>query len=255
MSKVFTQKKVVARGFVQADDINQEAHETMAEFNGALGPEQLPMGRFDGDSFVANENITTLVYTSPGGAQSAVATRMPTATYATTKSNVTDLTGYDPPGGGGNTGILGPAQKTYATNSNDWAPGWNKLSDYIALGVYLKLPTRDGMVKGAAMVDVEFYYGDASIYGLGSALTGAEWRYELGVFLDGKLIARTGEFGPRRHTHHLNFAFPSANRNSTIDVRWRGKYDGAGTSQAYGWVSDSNIKFLNTSLWVLNRYR
>ena len=257
MAKVFTNKQPVARGFVNAEDFSQEAHESLSEFNGALGPEQLPMGRFDSTRFVANANIASEVFSSPGGASSAVATRMPTALYAITKSNVTDLTGYDPPdgGAGGLTGILGPAQKTYATNSNDWAPGWNKLSDYIDLGVYLSVPARAGMIKGAAIADIEFYYGDAAVYGLGSALTGANWRYELGVFLDGVLIARSGLFAPRRHTHHLNFSFPSANRRAVIDVRWRGYFDGAGTNQNYSWVSDSAIKFLNTQLWVMNRYR
>lgn len=254
MSKVFTTRRPVARGFVQQEDWAQEAHEVLAEFNGALAAEQLPLEDFDHTKFKDNTSADGEVFNTPSGATDATAVRMPTALYATTQSAVTDFNGYTPPSTPG-AGILGPAQKTYATNGNDWAPGWNRLSKYISKGVFLSMPMRDGMVKGCAIADIEFYYGDATVYGLASSLTGSGWRYELGVFLDGNLLARTGMFPPRRHTHTLPFSFPTSTRRSQVDVRWRGIFDGAGSNQDYAWVSDSAIKFLNTSLWAMNRYR
>ena len=254
MSKVFTQRRPVARGFVQQEDWAQEAHEVLGEFNGALSSEQLPLEDFDHTKLKDNTSADGEVYSTPSGATDATALRLPTALYATSQSAVTDFNGYTPPSTPG-AGILGPAQKTFATNSNDWAPGWNRLAKYITKGVYLSMPMLDGVVKGAAIADIEFYYGDATVYGLASSLTGADWRYELGVFLDGTLIARTGLFPPRRHTHCLPFSFPTSTRRSVVDVRWRGIYDGAGSNQDYAWVSDSAIKFLNTSVWAMNRFR
>lgn len=252
--KVFTTRRPVARGFVQQEDWSAEAHEVLGQFNGALSPEQLPLEDFDNTKMKDNTSADGEVYNTTAKATNATALRMPTALYATTQSAVTNFSGYSPPSTP-SAGILGPAQKTYATNSNEWAPGWNKLSKYIDLGVYLSLPMLDGVVKGGAIADIEFYYGDAAVYGLASSLTGANWRYELGVFLDGIIIARTGLFPPRRHTHCLPFSFPAATRRSVIDVRWRGIYDGAGSDKDYAWASDSAIKFTNTSLWCMNRYR
>lgn len=255
MSKVFTEHGVEARAFVTADSQNEEAHATAGSFNGSLGSEQLPFGAFDADSFVANASMVSEVYTGPNGSIGAETARMPTAQFASIKSSISDLNGYAPPGGGLTAGILGPAAKSYATNASDWQPGWNRLSDYVAKGVYLSMPCREGMLKGGASVDVEFYFGDNSVYGIGSGLAGSEWRYELGVFVDGILVARTGEFSPRRHTHHIVFSHPCPGRRVVVDVRWRGKYDGAGTNNGYSWVSDSQIKITNTSLWLMNRSR
>ncbi len=168
--RVFTQRRPVARGFAQHEDWSQEAHEVLGEFNGALSSEQLPLEDFDHTKLKDNTSADGEVYSTPSGATNATAVRLPTALYARSQSAVTDFNGYTPPSTPG-AGILGPAQKTYATNSNDWAPGWNRLAKYIAPGVYLSIPMLDGVVKGAAIADIEFYYGDATVYGLASAVT------------------------------------------------------------------------------------
>jgi hypothetical protein len=257
MSKTFTQRALLARDFACEEDYNEEARAALAEFNGQLSPEQLPYGTFDATRFTPNLSVDGLAYTEPDGTATGLAVQMPTQFYAVTQSDITDFNGYSPPDPTPllSTGILGPAQKTYDTNSNDWQPGWNKASDYINKGVYLSIPAREGMLKGCAVADLEFYFGDQSVYGLGSALSGGAWRHEIGVFVDDVLVARSGKMPGRRHSYCLPFAIPVPGRRIIVDVRWRANFDGAGTSLGYAWVSNSSLKITNTILYVRNQYR
>tara|TARA_R110002020_G_scaffold48630_2_gene138459 strand:- start:700 stop:1077 length:378 start_codon:yes stop_codon:yes gene_type:complete len=125
----------------------------------------------------------------------------------------------------------------------------------MAAGVFLRFDARSGVVKGAALVDFEFYLGDASSYGLGAAPTGGQWRWQVGLFVDGVLVARSGRYPPRRHSIHLPFSLEVPTRKIQIDLRWNADYDGAGVANAYSFVADSVLRVYNSTLWIRNQYR
>jgi hypothetical protein len=252
--KVFTKRIHTATQYALAEDYNQEARNLQDSFNGGIGGEQLPFAGFSEDKFSQGDDYDGVVATTPAGATGGAGQRLPTQTYAITQSDITDLEGFEPAGGLTH-GILGPAAKTYATNSSDWQPGWNRLSEYIDDGVYLQMPVGLGTLKGAAIVDFEFYLGDASAYGLASALAGGNWRHQIGVFVNGVLVARSGKMPCRRHSYCLPFAIPVSAGTVTVDVRWEADYDGAGVGNDYSWVSDTALRVYNTTLWVRNQTR
>lgn len=251
--KTFTQRVIDARNFAQSEDYNQEAGPVTATFSGGLQGQQLPYDSVDETVVSLGENLDSVCYTTTGGIANGIAQRKATQTYAITQTLINDFEGFDPPTGGpALTGILGPPSYTYATNSSGWGPGWNRYSDVIADGVFLSLPMRRGMLKGCAIVDFEFYLGDLDAYGL-SGLAGGDWRWQIGVFVDGVLTAKTGEMPCRRTTVVLPFATPVPGRRVEVDVRWKANYDGAGQSNSYSYVADTVLRSFNHTLWIRNQ--
>jgi len=254
--KVFSTYPPAPRAFVDAQLLQDEGRRIARTMNGGVGSEQMPYESISADKFVAPADIDSTVRTTPAGATTATASELASQIFAITQTDIVDLAGFNPPdGGAGNTGILGPPSASYQTNSSAWGPGWNRLSDTVAEGVYLQWPARAGVVSGALLVDWEFYLGDASSYGLGAAPTGSQWRWQVGVFVDGVLVARSGRYPPRRHTVHLPFTVPVPSRSVVVDVRWQASYDGAGTSNAYSYSADTVLRVYNASLWIRNQYR
>lgn len=255
--KTFTRRAIEARNFAQAEDYNAEGNAIAGEFNGAIGGQQLPYDSAPPAAFSLGDDLDSAIATTPAGASTGLGQRKPTQTYAITQTAISDFTGFDFPDPSALTsnGILGPPSKTYDTNSSEWGPGWNRYSAFIDKGVFLRLPCKTGILKGIAIVDFEFYYGEASIYGAGSGLEGGGWRWQVGVFVDGVLTAATGKMPPRRHTVCLPFARPVPTRTIEVDVRWLANYDGAGAAQNYAWVSDTVLRSYNHTLWVRNQYR
>ena len=255
--KTFTQRAIGARNFTQAEDYNAEGNAIAGEFNGSIGGQQLPYDSVPAAAFSLGDNLDGTIETTPAGASTGLGQRKPTQTYAITQTAISDFAGFDFPDTTGLTSnnILGPPSKTYVTNGSEWGPGWNRFSAYIDKGVFLKLPCKTGILKGNAIVDFEFYYGEKSIYGLASGLAGGNWRWQVGVFVDGVLVAATGKMPPRRHTVCLPFAHPVPTRSIEIDVRWLANYDGAGSAQDYAFVADTVLRSYNHTLWVRNQYR
>jgi len=249
--KAFSPRHAIARDFLQAEDINANARAVADSFNGNLSGEQLPYEGFTEDKFTAGDSLDSTFKTTPAGATTGTAQRKPSQTYATTQSAITTFNTVPT---GLTSAILGPPAKAY-TLSTDIQPGWNALKDYISTGVYLSGPVQQGIIKGVAMVDLEFYQGDKSSYGLASGISGGAWRLRLGVFVDGVLIASTGNYSCRRHTHCIPYAIPVSTRTIEIDVRMIIKYDGPGVTEDYIITSDDKLNIYNTSLYMRNVYR
>jgi hypothetical protein len=249
--KAFTPRRAKARDFLQAEDINANGRAIGNTYNGNLSGEQLPYEAFTEAVFTAGDVYDSTYKTTVAGAATGTAQRKPSQTYATTQSAITT---FNTVPSGLSSPILGPPAKTY-TLSTDVQPGWNALKDHLSTGVYLSGPVLQGMIKGVAMVDFEFYQGDKSAYGLASGLSGASWRHRLGVFVDGVLIASTGTYSPRRHTHCIPFAIPVSTRTIEVDIRFIVKYDGPGVVEDYIITSDDVLNIYNTSLYLRNVYR
>lgn len=254
--KIFTQRQVVARDFAQAEDYNDEGRKLAGVFNGGLAGQQLPYASVTDAHASLGDNLDGLVFTTPAGLSTGRAQRKPTQLFAVTQTTINNFTGFAFPGATTNslTGILGPPSKTYTTNSTEWGPGWNRYSNFIDKGVYLSVPCTTGMLKGIAVVDFEFYAGEQTAYGVGSGIEGAQWRWQVGIFVDDVLTAKTGEMPPRRHTVCLPFARPVPTRRIEVDVRWLATYDGAGVSNPYTYVADTALRSYNHSLYIRNQY-
>jgi len=243
MSKVYTQQLPVSRDFVKAEDYNEEARNLLAEFNGQLDAQQMPLSSFDATRFSQGADIDASITNGTGQV-------LPSSLYARTTTAITAM-GQSV---GATNNILGPPSKVYETGASEWQPGWNALSLYMASGVKLSIPAQEGTLKGTAITDVAFYLGDKANM-VGSGVVGNSWRVEIGVFVDNVLVARTGYQPPKRHSYCLPFAIPVPTRPITIDIRWRGLYDGLGPNAAYYYVSDTNVSIYNSTLWVRNQYR
>ncbi len=254
--KTFTQRAFIDKNFAQSEDYNDEAWAIGAAFNGNLSGEQLPYASVSDPSFSLGDNLDAQVRTTPAGAVNGVCQRKPTQLYAVTQTDISNFTGFSFPGKDAAwSGILGPPSSTYNTNSSAWGPGWNRFSDQVADGVYLSLPLYGGKLKGCALVDFEFYYGDNDSYGVGSGITGGQWRWRVGVFVDSALVAVSGKLPPRRHSLCLPFAIDAPARRVTVDVRWSANYDGAGSTNNYTYTADTALRSYNHTLWVRNQYR
>ena len=157
MAKIYTQELPVARDFVKAEDYNGEARNILAEFNGQLDAQQLPMQSFDETRFSQGTDIDASITNGTGQA-------LPSSLYARTS---TAITAFNQDVGTTND-ILGPPSKVYDTGASEWQPGWNSLSLYMSSGVKLEIPAQEGTLKGCAITDVAFYFGDkANMVGSG----------------------------------------------------------------------------------------
>lgn len=252
MAKTYTQQLPVSRDFVIAEDYNAEARGVLAEFNGQLDAQQLPMSTWVEDRFTQGDNLDAVIKTTPAGASAGTGQRLPSQTYARTTTAIVAFA--QDVGASGGSDILGPPSKVYATNSSDWQPGWNALSKFVADGVYLKVSCFEGTIKGCAITDIAYYFGEKSNMG-GTGNNGTDQRVDLGVFVDNVLVARTGYQPSKRHTYCLPFAIPVPTRPVTVDLRFRALYSGIVGNNPYYYVSDTNVSIYNSTLWVRNQYR
>ena len=252
MAKTWTQRNPKARDFTKAEDYNAEARGIMAQFNGNIGSQQLPMNAFTEDKFDDGDDLDSATATRPDGTAEGTCQRLPSQTYARVSSTLAAFTS-------GNTStILAPSAAVYDNTTNYWPPGFIPLSNKINKGVYLRVPCQGGILKGCAMVDIEYYLGDKGQYDGGSPGTPVgqtDWRFELAVFVDNILVMRTSMHQCQRHTFALPFAVPVPARDVVVDVRWRAKYNGDGATGQYELVADTSVKFYNTTLWCRNVYR
>jgi hypothetical protein len=119
---------------------------------------------------------------------------------------------------------------------------------------------KEGMVKGAWTCSIQRGSGYANnIVASVDEWAGRKWGLELGVFLNGNLIARTGERGAGHHTYHLPFHFPVGNSACEIRTAIRIETD----SDAQDWFVANGldgfayppVRLFSTGLWVRNVYR
>ena len=251
MAKTYTQRKPEARDFIESDDYNPDARGIMAQFNGNMGSQQAPYNAFTEDKFSDGDNLDASLVTTPAGANAGTGQRFPSQTYARVSSTISGFSYGD------TSTLLGSPAATYNNATNYWPPGFIALSDKIAAGVYMRVPCKGGVLKGCALVDVQYYLGDDGNYTGGTAgdIIGTSWRIEVAIFVDNIKVARTGIQPCKRHTYCLPFAIPVPSRDVVVDVRWAATYDGQGGAGKYEKVADTSVQFFNTTLWCRNVYR
>lgn len=196
MSRTYTKKTIIDENINTADNFGQELDGSLQEFNGKLGQHNMPLRSVDGDNLVT----ATLYDVSP-----VIGSDGPANSYFRSEED-----------------DGGPWVWDYTLG--DWRIGWNPLFDKMGeAGSQLTFTAEEGILKGAAVVDCE--RRSHKITGTVEPITNVEffignW-FEVGVFVNDRLLARTGQVFVRRFTFDLPFATYIGNETVTVDVRWR----------------------------------
>jgi len=195
MSRTYTKKSFINKNINHADNFNVDLDGSLQEFNGKLDQHNMPLQCVDSAQLV--------------GAELEIVTDT-TSSYAPV--NDYHMTADDE----------GPW--TWDYNAGDWKIGWNPFSDQMNdKGSVLVFNSDEGIVKGSVVADVErrstqINTTDPVVH---SEFGTGNW-YEIGVFLNDRLICRSGKIHARRMTLDLPFATYAGNENVSVDVRWRG---------------------------------
>jgi len=244
---MYTSGRVVAKDVIFADPISNEINQAVAELNGGLDGNNMPVV-----SLTRTKIIPAVMTTDAGPPEQE------SRVYASQAYYISDQCG-------GNDTI----------NKDDWQMGWNKfevLSGNSKTGFVLDFEAVEGMIKGEACIDLEhrqsyflFHYkvdGDPVIE-VNAALVKDQHTGELGVFVNDVLVARTGPLwiACGRHSYVIPYATPIASGPVHIDVRWMidfknikktftsiGIYE-IGINQVYP------IQLHSRMLWARNQYR
>jgi len=257
MAKTYTPTRPKEAGdFALEEDFNKPVSGWMKEFNGQLDGQQLPAETIANTKIIKGANMDTAFDTKPDGSrQIGKGQRNATQSYWYVTSAISAFT-WDRNSAGA--ASLGPPAVTYSNYTNQWLVGIWPLYNDIDDGVFMRIPTEEGMLTGGATVDVEF--GSAEITGGGLTATyGSSWRYQVYVFVDGICVATTGlQPAMKRRSHTLPFAVPVPTKDAVeIDIRISATCDGSGVTNPYADTSteDAQLNITNTQIWARNVYR
>lgn len=256
MPKTYTTKTFDPKDFTDSETFNNESSNILSNFNGVLDASQLPYETMERENFVANSRVT--VDSSPDGSQtSGIGIIMSTQAIYKAASDLDTFT-WDrlAPSGSGPVSVLGPPIDSYTSNAGSWATGINSFNG-TPTGTFLRFNTKEGMIRGSAQLDVEYFFVSSSVTGF-TGNFGAGWRWQIYVFANDQMIATTGpQPAGRRRTVSLPFALPVSSTDAVeIDVRWSATFDGSGLSPSgIIAVDEATIRFYNAQVWVRNQYR
>lgn len=252
--KTFTQADPVARDYATPDAYNTEASSMLAQFNGAMSADQLPYEGAATSNFV--EGVRGSYDSKPDGSNTdATGIVMTTQAFYHTQSALDSFTwdrDVDP-----SVSVLGPPRLEMHSDESSWASGIVPYSASLDDGVYLRFPTKEGMLRGNAQVDLEYFFVSSSASGF-SGNYGASWRWQLYVFVDNVMVATTGpQPAGRRRSVNLPFAVSVSAKDAVeVDIRWSATFDGAGESASgIVTVERATLRTYNTQLWVRHQYR
>jgi hypothetical protein len=244
MARMFTKGRVVAKDVVFAEPVSDEINQAVAELNGGLDGNNMPL-----ESVTRTRVVPGVKTTITGPPEQEDRVFASQAYYISDSCN-------------GNETI----------NKDDWQMGWNKfevLTGTGKTGFVLDFEAVEGMVKGEACIDFEhrqsyflFEYRVENVSTI-AALVKDQHTGELGVFINDVLVARTGPLwiACGRHSYVIPFAAPVASGPVHIDVRWmidfkniKKVFSGAGIyhigiNQVYP------IQIHSRMLWTRNQYR
>lgn len=257
MPKTYTVQTFQPKDFTNAEDFDLESSNVISVFNGVLDAQQLPYETMERENFIANSRIA--IDSRPdGSAQNGIGIIQSTQAFYKVSSALSTFTWNRlSPSGSGPVAVLGPPLASYTSNNSSWASGISSLSENIQLGSFLRFVSKEGMIRGCAQVDVEYFFVSQEAVGL-TGNFGASWRWQIYVFINDVMVSTTGpQPAGRRRTVSLPFSIPTAaNESINIDIRWSGTFDGAGTSPAnIVKVDEATIRFYNCQLWARNQYR
>ena len=188
MPRVYSQGKVEASRIADGDVLNRNYRLSLETLNGQLDAHNVPLHGFDEGSLV-----DSIVDTS-----------------STVSSSIGSVNSYYLA-----TGRSHEEEYLYKTDS-----GWYPIVIDTSPTQYLEVITTEPacVVVGAVQVSG---YRVANTDATTSVRFGEESTWELGVFVDGNLIAETGEIPSGIYTPHLPFSTQLSAGVHTIEARWK----------------------------------
>lgn len=252
MSKTYTVLRKESKNISSNEDWNDESSNILSEFNGQLSADNLPYEDIGTSRFVSPTRKVN-VPTKPDETQLlGVGWVGSTQSYYRTS---TDLSTFTWDRGVANPNlILGPPIFNMSSSQLSWGTSIYPLSNDYNEGVFLRIPTQEGMLHGVATIDVEYYGFDRTVQG-GTGNWGTEGRIQLFVFVNDVAVATTGlQPAGKRQTYSLSFATPiGSSETTTVDIRAFATFD---VQSSYGsFPDDAVISFYNSQLWLRNQYR
>ena len=247
MSKTYTEHNFRARDHLTSEDHNSETRNWVSEFNGQLDAQQLPYTSFASTTFTDGIVMDGAFDTKPDGSrQVGVGQINATQAHYSVQSNITADTWERAPDDAPGVTIMGPPAKSFLSTSGEWSSGINPLSLDIDDGVFMRIPTREGMLRGMAQIDVEYMLVRQTTGGAAGTY-GNDWRWQVFVFVDNLMVATSG---PQP-------AVPVPTKdNVEIDIRWAASFDDPWVASATVSLDDpGTVNFFNSHIYVRNQAR
>lgn len=243
--KVYTQIPITDNNQVKAETISANLDKYMAEFNGRMDSNNMPV------LSVQTQHLATpeVPYADTAGDNVKYASEFPSQSYHWTTIN-NQTVGND---------IWTPTFEL-DLDSDSWSKGFMKLPPLDSRwdDWQLNFDSKEGMLIGCATVDWEHgnqVFDVATEQGNALGGRGYDWWTEWAVFVNNVMVARTGWIYPRRHSTQIPFSIPCGSQNIEIDVRCRVNTWRAKDSVLADETTSSNFYIWSTSVWVRNHYR
>ncbi len=220
MSKHY--KKIPLKRYQQAkpDTFNKNMESSLAEFNGNLNGNNMPVDAIVNDNFL---NPTIPESDFSGGGVVRKSSRVPSQAYYYSQKF-----GWD-------TGDVWTPELSIDLKSDNWGRGWNRLDAYGQFDDFpLQFKAKEGMLVGCAVIDWHHGINRVSSQQGGQLYVGGDWSTQWGVFVNGVEAARSGTIYPRRHTTQIPFSMPCGSQPVTIDIRFIAKTTLDNSSQFLG---------------------
>jgi len=132
-----------------------------------------------------------------------------------------------PAGGSTSLDTFGPPSVSYSTFGQ--VSPFVDFNNVYARGTFMRVPVREGMLHCEWTGDIEVplllvIYLDNNVSAQISV--GAQWTYNLGLYVDGVLVSHSGElaWGCRKLVH-LDCSIPIGEKEVEIEVKWQAKID------------------------------
>jgi hypothetical protein len=258
MSKTYTEHNFRARDHLTSEDHNSETRNWVSEFNGQLDAQQLPYTSFASTTFTDGIVMDGAFDTKPDGSrQVGVGQINATQAHYSVQSNITADTWERAPDDAPGVTIMGPPAKAFLSTSGEWSSGINPLSLDIDDGVFMRIPTREGMLRGMAQIDVEYMLVRQTTGGAAGTY-GNDWRWQVFVFVDNLMVATSGpQPAGKRKSIYLPFSVPVPTKdNVEIDIRWAASFDDPWVASATVSLDDpGTVNFFNSHIYVRNQAR
>ena len=255
MAKIYTHIEKLEKNIANNDGFNEESQQIFSEFNGQLAAEQLPFEGFDKTKFVAPTRVANVPTRPDETTTLGVGWVGIKDSYYITEKKVENFTWLRD--SSLTTTILGPPIETFSSDAPNWVAAIYPLSLAYSSGCFLRIPTKEGMLKGCATIDTEYYgfskrtEGDPPVTGN----FGTEGRVKIYGFVNDILVGTTGpQPAGKRQTYQIPFAIPvGASEAVDIDIRASATFDIG--SNIVTFPDAAKVNFYSAQLWVRNQYR
>lgn len=250
MARTWTERRIAAAGTAKARDVSEEMAAIAREVNGNLDQHNIPVASI-GRAKLRNGTVA-----EPGA---TLSTYLATSSYHRSLFFQADGT---------------TAQDTLDPGADEFGMAWVPLADLTNSdhGTVLEFTGREGMLTGQAVVDFElrnnFVRVTSTLPSISYATRHLDDYIQLGVFVNGVLVADSGPISPRRFTLDLPFCCPAPPGEVRVETRVKlvvqrqpddGYTNADGTVYEYpagdGALQYPAVKFYGTALYARNKYR